>query len=262
MSDLPSLFSLKGRVALLTGGAGGYGQHCVKALAEAGASTYIASRNIDALEDVADSYRARGFTVVALQFDQGDEDSILALRDRVKKEEGHIDILVNNAVARVMKSGWDDTPEAFDASMHVNATGLFVMTRAVGEVMIEQRSGSIINIGSMMGMVGLEHRNYDGTDMSGWSPDYFFHKGGMINFTRFCASYFGRYNIRVNCVSPGGLLSDAHPEEFVRNYSQRTQLGRLGNEGDLVGSILFFASDASAYVTGTNLPVDGGYTAK
>jgi NAD(P)-dependent dehydrogenase (short-subunit alcohol dehydrogenase family) len=146
--------------------------------------------------------------------------------------------------------------------MHVNATGLFVITRAVGEVMIEQKSGSIINIGSMMGMVGLEHRNYEGTDMSGWSPDYFFHKGGMINFTRFCASYFGRYNIRVNCVSPGGLVTDKHPVEFVRNYSQRTQLDRLGEERDLVGSIVFFASDAAAYITGANLPVDGGYTAK
>lgn len=261
MSDLPSLFSLKGRVALLTGGAGGYGQHCVKALAEAGASTYIASRNIDALEDVADSYRARGFTVVALQFDQGDEDSILALRDRVKKEEGHIDILVNNAVARVMKSGWDDTPEAFDASMHVNATGLFVMTRAVGEVMIEQRSGSIINIGSMMGLVGLEPANYEGTDMDGWNPDYFFHKGGMANLTRFLASYYGPRGIRVNCLHPGGYRTD-QPEAFVKNYSERTCLGRLANDTDLMGSIVFLASDASVYITGANIPVDGGYTAK
>ena len=98
--------------------------------------------------------------------------------------------------------------------------------------------------------------------VSGWAPDYFFHKGGMINFTRFCASYFGRSNVRVNCVSPGGLLSEQHPAQFVQNYSERTQLGRLGNDEDLKGIIVFLASDASLYITGANIPVDGGYTAK
>jgi len=262
MNELLNMFSLKGKVALLTGGAGGYGKHCVRALAEAGAKTFIASRNISALQEVADSYTSRGYDVTALQFDQGDEESIIALRDEVVKQAGTIDILVNNAVARVMKNGWEGTAESFDESMHINATGLFVITRAVGEVMIRQNSGSIINIGSMMGMVGVEHHNYDGTDMHGWAPDYFFHKGGMINFTRFCASYFGYHDIRVNCISPGGLRSEAHPEAFVKNYSDRTQLGRLGEAGDLIGSIVFYASEASKYITGTNLPVDGGYTAK
>ncbi len=262
MSTVLDQFSLSGKVALLTGGAGGYGVHCVEALAEAGAKTFIASRNITALQEVADRYNGRGYDVTALQFDQGDEASILRLRDEVYAQAGRIDVLVNNAVARVMKGGWDGTSEGFDLSMHINATGLFLLIRAVGEVMIRQESGSIINIGSMMGMVGVEDHNYDGTDMNGWAPDYFFHKGGMINFTRFCASYFGRYNIRVNCISPGGLKSDSHPEQFVKNYSERTQLGRLGNQGDLAGSIVFFASEASAYITGTNLPLDGGYTAK
>ena len=262
MNELLNMFSLKGKVALLTGGAGGYGKHCVRALAEAGAKTFIASRNISALQEVADSYTSRGYDVTALQFDQGDEESIIALRDEVVKQAGTIDILVNNAVARVMKNGWEGTAESFDESMHINATGLFVITRAVGEVMIKQNSGSIINIGSMMGMVGVEHHNYDGTEMHGWAPDYFFHKGGMINFTRFCASYFGYHDIRVNCLSPGGLHDESHPEAFVKNYSERTQLGRLGEVGDLIGSIVFYASDASKYITGTNLPVDGGYTAK
>lgn len=260
--SIDTLFSLKGKVALLTGGAGGYGLQCVKALAEAGARTFIASRNREALEIVAQSYRDQGYDVTALQFDQGDESSILKLRDTILTYTDHVDILVNNAVARVMKKGWDDTAEAFDESMHINATGLFVLTRAVGEIMIKHQRGSIINIGSMMGMVGVEPHNYDGTSMHGWAPDYFFHKGGMINFTRFCASYYGRYNIRVNCISPGGLQSESHPEKFIENYSERTQLGRIGQAQDLLGSIVFFASDASEYITGTNLPVDGGYTAK
>ncbi len=262
MKDVKELFSLEGKTALLTGGWGGFGLQCLRALAESGARTYIASRNITELKKAADEFCRRGFDVRAMQFDQGDETSIMKLRDDVVKDAGTIDILVNNAVARVMKKGWDDTAEAFDLSMHINATGLFVLTRAVGEVMIPKRYGSIINIGSMMGMVGTEHHNYEGTDMTGWYPDYFFHKGGMINFTRFCASYFGRYGIRVNCLSPGGLRSESHPQAFLDNYAERTQLGRIGEEEDLVGSIVFFASDASAYITGTNLPVDGGYTAK
>lgn len=255
-------FSLKNKAAVLTGGAGGYGLQCVRALAEAGAKTFIASRNLRALEAVASGLREEGYDVTALQFDQGDEASVLRFRDKVLERSDRVDVLVNNAVSRPMKQGWDDSAEAFEASMRVNATGLFLVTRTFGEIMIGQESGSIINIGSMMGMVGLEHRNYEGTDMSGWFPDYFFHKGGMINFTRFCASYFGRFGIRVNCVSPGGLLASSHPEAFIRNYSQRTQLGRLANDSDLKGIIVFLASDASLYITGANIPVDGGYTAK
>ena len=254
-------FSLKDKVALVTGGAGLYGRQIVAAVAEAGAQTYIAARNLAALEKVAAERRARGEQVTALQYDQGDEAGIRALRDEIVKRSGRIDVLVNNAVTRPMHNGWDDEAARFDESMHINATGLFVITRACGEVMIRQGSGSIINIGSMMGMVGVEHHNYAGTDMHGFYPDYFFHKGGMINFTRFCASYFGRYQVRVNCVSPGGFFNN-QPPRFVKQYSERTQLGRLANDTDLMGVIVFLASDASTYITGVNIPVDGGYTAK
>lgn len=168
----------------------------------------------------------------------------------------------NNAVARVISGGMDGSGEDFDKSMHINATGIFLMTRIIGRVMEQQKLGSIINISSMMGMVGMENHNYDGTDMNGWAPDYFFHKGGMINFTRFCASNYGLYNVRVNWISPGGLKHPSHPDEFMKNYSERTQLGRLAGGEDLKGSVIFLASDASAYITGVNLPVDGGYTAK
>ena len=144
--------------------------------------------------------------------------------------------------------------------MKINATGLMLITRAIGDALSE--GGSIINIGSMMGLVGLEPLNYRSTDMSGWVPDYFFHKGGMANLTRFTASYYGSKGIRCNCVHPGGLQTPNHPKAFVDNYSERTCLGRLANNTDLMGIIVFLASDASLYVTGTNIPVDGGYTAK
>ena len=255
------LFSLKGKVAVLTGGAGLYGRQCLSALAEAGADTFIASRNARNLENVAVEYRDKGLKVTALSYDQGDEASILRLRDEVAKRCGRCDILVNNAVSRTMRD-WNDAAATFDADLRINGTGLFVITRAFGELMIPQRTGSIINIASMMGMVGLEQHNYDGTSMESWCGSYFFHKGGMINFTRFCASYFGRFNIRVNCISPGGLETPDQPERFKANYAQRTQLGRLANDTDLMGLIVYLASDASRYMTGANIPLDGGYTAK
>jgi NAD(P)-dependent dehydrogenase (short-subunit alcohol dehydrogenase family) len=256
------LLSLRGKTALVSGGRGQYGRQILGALAEAGATTYVASRNLEALETIAAEYREDGYDVTALYLDMGREESINKLRDTIQECSGGIDVLVNNSVARVMTRGWDDTAEKFDESMHINATGVFLMTRAFGEIMKQQGRGSIINISSMMGMVGIEPHNYDGTDMGGWPVDYFFHKGGMINFTRFCASYFGTANVRVNCVSPGGLQVTEHPQRFVENYSARTQLGRMAGPDDLKGVIVFLASDASGYVTGANIPVDGGYTAK
>jgi NAD(P)-dependent dehydrogenase (short-subunit alcohol dehydrogenase family) len=210
---------------------------------------------------VAAEHRARGLNVTAMQYDQGDESSILALRDRVTNEVGTIDVLVNNAVIRPMQGGYHDDAVAFALSMQVNATGLFMVTRAFGEIMAEQGRGSIINIGSIQGMVGPDPQLYQGTDMQGWYPDYFFHKGGLVSFTRFIASYYGARNVRCNCLSPGGFYS-GQDETFVRQYSERTMLGRMANDEDLQGGIVFLASDASRYVTGVNLPVDAGYTAR
>jgi len=253
-------FSLKGKVALLTGGAGLYGQQLVRALAEAGATTYLASRHVEALEELAAAHRAQGQDVQALRLDQADERSILALRDEVAKRSGHLDILVNNAVARPPRKDFPDAA-ALAESMAVNATGLILLTQTLGEIIAD--GGSIINIGSIMGLVGVEPLNYRGTDMKSWAfSDYFFHKGGMVNITRFWASHYGQRGVRCNCLHPGGLQTPGQPEAFVRNYSERTCLGRMANDSDLMGAVVFLASDASRYVTGTNIPVDGGYTAK
>ena len=254
-------FSLKGKVAVMTGGAGLYGRQIAAALAQAGARTYIASRNLEKLEVEASKLRAEGYEVYALQVDQGDEASINSLRDEILKREGKVDILVNNAVLRTMKS-WNDDAERFAESMRINATGLFMITRALGDVMAKQGRGSIINVGSIQGMIGPDAVIYKNVGFHGFVPDYFFHKGGMINFTRFAASYYGPSNVRCNCVSPGGLETESHNRLFVQNYSERTFLGRMANNTDLMGAIVFLSSDASEYVTGTNLPVDGGYTAK
>ena len=230
------------------------------ALAEAGAQTYIASRNLEAIEKVAAEHRDLGHKVTALPLDQGEETSVLALRDEILQRSGRVDVLVNNAVSRPMKSYEDDAAN-FAESMRVNATGLFLITRAFGDAMAERGGGSIINVGSIYGMVGTDPQNYKGTEMNGWIPDYYFHKGGMVNLTRFIGSYYGARGVRCNCISPGGFYTE-QPEQFVRQYSDHTFLGRMANETDLMGIIVFLASDASTYITGTNIPVDGGYTAK
>lgn len=255
-------FSLKGKTALVTGGAGLYGRQIVKALADAGAKTFAASRNLEALRAFTLRLVAQGLDVSALRVDQSEEKSVLDLRDEIVKRTAGLDVLVNNAVLRPMKKGFGDSAAAFAESMKVNATGLFIITRAMGDVMAARGGGSIINIGSIHGMIGPDPPIYEGTDMHGFYPDYFFHKGGMINFTRFVASYYGADGVRCNCVSPGGFRTDKMPEAFVRNYSRRTFLGRLAGDTDLMGVIVFLASDASAYITGANIPVDGGYTAK
>ena len=257
------MFSLEGKTAVITGPAGLYGRQITQAIAGAGARVFAASRNEDALRALAARHAEQGHEVIPITYDQGDEASILALRDEVVKQAGGLDILVNNAVLRIMKEGYGDTAETFDKSMHVNATGLFVITRALGDLIAEGgRGGSIINIGSIQGVIGTEPHLYEGTEMHGWFPDYFFHKGGMLNFTRFIASYYGDKGVRCNCVSPGGFQTDALPAAFVRQYSRHTMLGRLANDTDLMGAMVFLASDASTYVTGANIAVDGGYTAK
>ena len=256
----PDLFSIRDRVILLTGGSGLYGRGLVAMLAEAGATLVIASRGLEKLQQVAAAETARGFTVHAEQLDQSDEKSVLTLRDRVIAKFGRVDGLVNNSVARPMKS--PDAPvSAWEESMRVNATGLFLMTRAFGEAMSATKSGSIVNIGSMQGMIGPSLELYTGTDMGTPPPDYFFHKGGMENLTRYYAGILGPHNVRVNCLAPGGFFNH-QPEPFLTRYAEHTMLGRMAGERDLGGAVIFLLSDAARYITGVNLPVDGGYTAK
>ncbi len=253
-------FSLRDKVVVLTGGSGLYGRQLTAAIAEAGAKLIIASRDVAKLQRVAEEENRRGYSVSCESLDQGDEQSILRLRDRVVGSFGKVDGLVNNSVLRPMK-GPDDPIAAWEESLRVNATGLFLLTREIGREMAKRNQGSIVNIGSIQGMVGPSVEFYEGTDMGTPPPDYFFHKGGMINLTRYFAGMLGARGVRVNCVSPGGFFNH-QPEPFLTRYSKRTMLGRMADEQDLGGAIVFLLSDASRYITGANLPVDGGYTAK
>ncbi|HWL52021.1 MAG TPA: SDR family oxidoreductase [Chthoniobacteraceae bacterium] len=255
-------FSLAGKVVVLTGGAGLYGRGLTADLAAAGATTVIASRNLDACRKVADEEnRNDGGRVVAETYDQSSEDSIRQLLERVLERFGRVDGLVNNAVARPA-AGTRSQSEKWAQSLQINGTGLLVMHRHFGEAMARQETGgSIVNIGSIYGVVGPHFDFYGNAPSLYPNPDYFFHKAGMVNLSRYYAALFGPKGVRVNTLSPGGFYN-GQEETFVANYTRETYLGRMGDPRDLGGPVVFLLSEAARYVTGVNLPVDGGFTAR
>lgn len=261
MSEPPT-FSLTDKVIVQFGGTGLLGRALVDALAAAGATLIVASRNRAALATLVATQQAAGHPVQIEEVDIGSEASLAALRDRVLGAQGRIDGIVFNAVSRPM-SGYADDLDHWRASMDVNATGFFATVRTFGDAMAEQGSGSIVNIASQMGSIGMNPWLYEGTSMSA-APDYFFHKGGMINLTRYLASHYGKNNVRVNVVSPGGIYNPDTPQAdaFRERYGKMTMLGRMADAPEIGGSVVFLLSDASTYITGANLPIDGGYTAK
>lgn len=259
MSDLEKIFSLKGKTAVVTGGSGKYGKQITLALCMAGAKVVVASRNKEKNEEYVAELKEKGYDVVAEELDLGDEKSIRTLADKLS-EEGSIDILVNNAVARVMKN-YDDT-EGFRKSLDINGTGMYLMHKIFGAIMAKQGKGSIINIGSYMGILAQDYNLYkDMIPPVDPRPDYFFHKAGLTNLTKFMASKFGPYGVRCNVLELGGLFNNQDPL-FVERYSAKTFLNRMANDSDIMGIIILLASDASAYITGAAIPVDGGYSAK
>jgi NAD(P)-dependent dehydrogenase (short-subunit alcohol dehydrogenase family) len=254
------LFRLDEKIALVTGGAGIYGEHIVRALAEAGAHVVIASRDVCKCQDLATTLRDQDLRAEAIKLDLTSESSIRESRDKIIRDHGRLDILVNNAVARAGGDLRHVTAEQWDTAMKVNSTGLFLSCQIFSESMQQARSGSIINIASIYGMVGHDVTIYEGTKLSN-PVNYSFAKGGMISVTRYLASFLAPFGVRVNCLSPGGFRNEDTPPEFVPKYSRRTPLGRMAEPDDIKGPVVFLASEASRYVTGQNLPVDGGWTA-
>lgn len=257
------MFDLTGKIALVTGGAGNYGRQMVEALAEAGATVWTASRTLEKNEAFAAELRQKGLDVHAAAYDQADEASINTLLALILEKHGRIDILVNNSVLRCPASAFPTLAESLNHSFMANATGIILMCHTFGDQMAKQGCGSIINIGSYMGMLGCNDSLYEGCPQmaSNGASSYFFHKGGMHNYTRYVASKYGPKGVRCNCLSLGGLQGN-QPEPFQQQYAKATFLGRLANGEDIKGIIVYLASDASQYVTGTVIPVDGGYSAK
>jgi NAD(P)-dependent dehydrogenase (short-subunit alcohol dehydrogenase family) len=260
MADLGDLFSLEGRVAIVTGAAGLYGRPISEALAAAGATVVLAARGVGAIEDFAAELGSKGYSATGHHLDQADADSVDLLCDDVLARFGRIDVLVNNAVHRSGSDFLGTRGEDFEATHRVNGTGLFRITQRCASAMAEAGSGSIINVSSIYGAVGPDFTIYAETGMTN-APSYAYDKGGMIAFSRYLATCLGPQGIRSNCLVPGGLETE-QDERFIAAYCRRTPLRRMAEVDDVKGPVLFLASDASRYVTGVTLPVDGGWTAQ
>jgi NAD(P)-dependent dehydrogenase (short-subunit alcohol dehydrogenase family) len=267
--SLNGLFSLEGKTAIVTGALGLLGKEHCRALSDAGANVVVTDINEEACRSFAGELR-RGLGIGA---DITKKDSVEALRDTALAAYGRIDILVNNAAVNDMFENPEQAGElskfenypvsSWQKSLDVNVTGTFLCSQIIGKVMADAGSGSIINIASTYGMVGPDqsiYRKPDGTQDFYKSPAYPATKGAVINFTRFLAAYWGDRGVRVNTLSPGGV-ENAQDEFFVKNYAARTPLGRMATPRDYRGALVFLASDASQYMTGANLVVDGGWTA-
>lgn len=253
---------MRGKVALVTAGAGPlFGSSISEALAEAGATLITASRSREANLQFAAELRQRGCDAHGMQFDLADHASIRRLHDEVLARFGRLDVLVNSALARDGHVGRleEQTPETWLRSAQGDFAGLFLICQLFVADMARQGKGSIINISSIYGVVANDPSLYAGTNMV-QPPTYNFVKAGMINYTRYLACYYGKRGVRANCLSPGGYF-DNQPEVFVKRYNERVPAGRMMNHQDLQGAVVFLASDASEYVTGANLMVDGGWTA-
>jgi len=254
--NVKELLSLKNKIILVTGGAGRYGRCIVEGLAEAKGTVITASRNLERNESLTQEFRHRGLEVHAMRVDQAEHESVLALKEEIREKFGQLDVFVNNAVARPMQD-YDAPIEQFAESMRVNATGMMDILREMADLIAASGGGSIVNISSMMGMFGPDLSNYEGTDMGHPPPDYFFHRGGLINLTRYLARVLADKKIRVNCIIPGGLF-DNQPKRFLENYCKKVPVGRMANKDDIKGLAVLLASDASAYINGETILMDGG----
>jgi len=256
---IDKLFSLKGKCAVVVGGAGKIGFPMAQSLAEAGAKVYIASSNKKNYIESVRKLKSEGLDVEGLTIDQSNEVSVLKFLKKVSTECKTPDILINAGYIRPMQKFFHDTADNWDKSMLVNSRGMFIICRAFGNAMAKQGKGSIINISSIYGMVAPDMSIYEGSDFE-TEPDYPFIKGGIISFTKYLSSYYSKDNVRVNCISPGGFYNN-QPEPFLSKYIAKTPLGRMATHDDMKGVALFLASDSSSYITGTVIPVDGGWTA-
>jgi len=263
MSVLAS-FSLKGKVALVTGGARTLGYDMAEALAEAGAELVITSRERErAQESAARLHRDFGVAVLPLALDVRRYEEVAARINEAHGWKGRIDVLVNNAGGGVGTGSpdlFERSPDDIQALIDTNLVGMLYCCKEVGRIMAAQRSGKIINIASIAALVGRDRKMYERNAMRAQPIDYAAAKAGVVGLTLDLAAYLAPYGVYVNCISPGGF-ERGQPAGFIRDYSERTALGRMGRDGvDIKAAALFLASAASDYVTGHNLVLDGGFT--
>jgi NAD(P)-dependent dehydrogenase (short-subunit alcohol dehydrogenase family) len=260
-------FDVSGRVVVLTGATGRLGRYYADVLSEGGAHVVLIDLNQAACEQVADELAKRyGTRALGLAVDISRKPDVFAAVETVVAQFRRVDVLINNAAAQQLTvfdgdvCSVEEFPlEVWDANLDVNLTGALLCCQAIGRQMVQQGGGVILNIGSVYGVVACDQRIYGNSRINS-SIAYATTKSGLLNFTRYLASYWQGKNIRVNCLSPGGVFNNQNPE-FLENYVYRTMLKRMASLDDLGSAVLYLVSDASSWVTGTNLVVDGGFTA-
>lgn len=262
MSNYTEKFSLKGKIAFVTGGFGLLGTEVVKAFADAQARVVILDINEEKGKELESRFKNEGNDVLFEIFDITDLKNLNEKIDILNKKYGSIDVWVNAAYPKT--GDWGNKVEDLsldswqkNVDMHLNSYSW--VSRKVCLIMKKQRSGSLINFGSIYGIVGNNFSVYEGTELS--SPmAYSAIKGGIVNLGRYLASYFGEFNVRVNTICPGGIF-DNQNETFVKNYEKNTPLKRMGKPEEVASAVSFLASDAASYITGITIMVDGGWTA-
>jgi len=255
VKSVRELFDLTGRVAIVTGGSRGLGKEIAEGLAEAGASLMICARRERWLKPTLEEFQARGFNVLAKVADVSRPEDIEAVVKATIEAFGKIDILVNNA-----GTSWGCMPEdmpldKWQKVIDVNLTACFLMAQAVGREMLKRESGCIINISSVSGITS----SANGPFYAGYVAS----KAGLIGLTRELAATWGRRGIRVNAIAPGffhSRLADKVIEIYEKTIQENNPIPRIGREGELKGVAVFLASDASIYITGQTIVVDGGLT--
>lgn len=266
-------FRLDNQVALVTGGVGLLGSQFCQTLGEAGASVVVADLNQKAVDDLADKLMKNHMKAIGISVDVTDPGSVRSMISRTVDHFGRLDILICSAAidpkfdpthSGEHANAFEEYPlSAWKQALDVNLTGLFLCAQAAVLPMLKQNHGIIINICSTYGLVGPDQRIYDkpGSKIKAFKPVFYsVTKAGVLGLTHYLATYYAGKNIRVNALTPGGIYNN-HDEDFVKNYSSRTVLGRMAKLDEMNGALLFLASDASSYMTGSNLVVDGGWTA-
>jgi len=272
MPDLSSKFDMTGRTAIITGGAGLLGAEFCATLAEAGAAVVIADIDGAAAEKLASTLKNQGYQALGIQLDVTSVDSVNQMVEMTLDAFKAIDVLVNSAAldpkfdpdSRESHSGaFENYPlELWQQAINVNLTGAMLCCQAVSKPMLERKHGVVINIASMYGVVAPDQRLYqrDGEPPQ-YKPAYYtVTKAGLLGLTKYLAAYYAGKNIRVNALTPGGVFNN-HDDEFLDRYAAHSVMGRMAEVDEMNGALLFLASDASAYMTGANLIVDGGWSA-
>ena len=272
MTNIFDKFRLDGKTAVVTGGAGLLGKEFCATLAQAQAHVVVADLNEKAAEAVANRISGSNPKAIGVGVDVTSETSVRELVEKTVATFGRLDILVCSAAmdpkfdpehSGQHNNAFENYPlDAWRTAVDVNLTGLFLCAREASVQMLKQKSGVIINICSMYGLVGPDQRLYEKPGQPPqYKPVYYsVTKAGVLGLTRYLSTYFGDKGIRANALTPGGVFNN-HDDIFVKNYSSRAVLGRMARKDEMNGALLFLVSDASEYMTGSNLVVDGGWTA-